>query len=765
MHRNRTFYKIFISYVLILIIPLSIMGIINYARVYSIAQNKNKLEYMTRLQQAADMLTKRAQEIDNMAYELSQNPRVKTFLYSTQASRTEKVFQVQDIQKDMVVLGTPNKFISKVVIYSKNNDFFVSSDGFYSPEMYYDSIYRYKGLTFDKWMEFVKSKSTAVYMPSAVRKDGEKLVNLITYHYSFDRDDDLGSLLINIDEDKYTEILGKVTSEENGIYYLVDNKESVITTNDVEHKYENDLPRFENMEVDSGFKIINSKGKKMMMLYSISQYNKWKYVSLLPLDAFMAEANGVRLITIIEILVCILIGLLGSVLAANKNYGYIDGIIKFIRKNYTYSNDTTNDYELISEVLQNTFNEVSVTKEDIRRQIPVLKQNYLLRLLRNSTLQEGESLDFNKYLDIDLNKMELTTVVLFRIKEFNNMPQVNNTERGLVVLGMINILEEMSNSIGIGYALEIEEDQIALIIGVEGNNKVEFNKTLIEMLQHAKEFLKEKLNITVSIGIGDIYSGFRQISKAYDNSKQALDYTLLNNDDIVFYSDVDKKSDKTYNFPLEKEVQIINFVKAGKNEQAVGVLEYLYNENLIDGELSSQMARYFTYDVYNMIIRLLNEIKVDESHPVFRRIRNEDTRLKTRNIEEIFTDFTQIINEICDLINSRKKSGNNELIDRIIRYIEAHYTDSQLSLEVVADNFNVTSQYLSKFFKDNTGYNYVEYINIKRIEKAKELLKVKENKVKEAALESGFDNIGNFINVFKKHVGVTPGQYKEKGLE
>lgn len=56
--------------------------------------------------------------------------------------------------------------------------------------------------------------------------------------------------------------------------------------------------------------------------------------------------------------------------------------------------------------------------------------------------------------------------------------------------------------------------------------------------------------------------------------------------------------------------------------------------------------------------------------------------------------------------------------------------------------------------------NYVDYINCKRIEKAKEYL-LKGEKVKEVALKTGFGSVGTFINAFKKYTGFTPGEYKK----
>jgi two-component system response regulator YesN len=122
-----------------------------------------------------------------------------------------------------------------------------------------------------------------------------------------------------------------------------------------------------------------------------------------------------------------------------------------------------------------------------------------------------------------------------------------------------------------------------------------------------------------------------------------------------------------------------------------------------------------------------------------------------------------MIVKLCDYLDMKKKYNTLDLKDGVTEFIERNLFDNQLSLEFVADNFNITPQYLSKFFKEQVGLNYVEYVNIKKIDKAKEYL-INNETVREAANKAGFENMGNFIKVFKKLVGVTPSEYKKKAL-
>lgn len=112
------------------------------------------------------------------------------------------------------------------------------------------------------------------------------------------------------------------------------------------------------------------------------------------------------------------------------------------------------------------------------------------------------------------------------------------------------------------------------------------------------------------------------------------------------------------------------------------------------------------------------------------------------------------------LLEEKYRKQQHKYMVKAKNYIELHYSDPDLSLQLVADKCNTTTSYLSRLFKESFGVNFVEYLNEYRIEKAKELLDHSNTTVKDIALSTGFNSQQNFIRVFKKHIGLTPGQYK-----
>lgn len=103
-------------------------------------------------------------------------------------------------------------------------------------------------------------------------------------------------------------------------------------------------------------------------------------------------------------------------------------------------------------------------------------------------------------------------------------------------------------------------------------------------------------------------------------------------------------------------------------------------------------------------------------------------------------------------------------VRKIIDYIHKNY-QQDLSLETIADTFWIHKVYLAKIFKQETGKSVNEYIRCVRIERAKELLLKDHIKINEIVAATGFNNPQSFYTLFKKYVGMKPGEYREQMLK
>lgn len=104
----------------------------------------------------------------------------------------------------------------------------------------------------------------------------------------------------------------------------------------------------------------------------------------------------------------------------------------------------------------------------------------------------------------------------------------------------------------------------------------------------------------------------------------------------------------------------------------------------------------------------------------------------------------------------------DERVDAICKYVDANYSDGNLSVQSIAEHFGLSLNYISKYFKQNQGEGLAKYIILKRMNAAKTLLVNTNYSIAKIAAETGFFSSNVFIRSFKKVEGITPGQYRKQ---
>ncbi|GCE15430.1 AraC family transcriptional regulator [Tengunoibacter tsumagoiensis] len=99
-------------------------------------------------------------------------------------------------------------------------------------------------------------------------------------------------------------------------------------------------------------------------------------------------------------------------------------------------------------------------------------------------------------------------------------------------------------------------------------------------------------------------------------------------------------------------------------------------------------------------------------------------------------------------------------VKRVIEYILAHL-DQNLSLEVLSQQLGFSVFHFARLFRQATGESPHRFVLLKRIEAAQHLLETTDRPLAQVALEMGFPNQSHFTQVFKKHIGLTPLQYRQ----
>jgi two-component system response regulator YesN len=121
---------------------------------------------------------------------------------------------------------------------------------------------------------------------------------------------------------------------------------------------------------------------------------------------------------------------------------------------------------------------------------------------------------------------------------------------------------------------------------------------------------------------------------------------------------------------------------------------------------------------------------------------------------EIMKSIDKIFDHLMGMKDNRKNS-----IEDILNYIDRNcYKD--ISLDQVGEYANMSSYYLSKIFKKETGVNFVTYLTERKIEIAKDMLINTDVPIINIALDLSYHEPNYFSKVFKKSTGLTPTEYR-----
>lgn len=153
-----------------------------------------------------------------------------------------------------------------------------------------------------------------------------------------------------------------------------------------------------------------------------------------------------------------------------------------------------------------------------------------------------------------------------------------------------------------------------------------------------------------------------------------------------------------------------------------------------------------------------------ECAPAEQSIRSILSLLQAQHTHTDILVSNQIVNLLTILLTADESYTENkalmpDYLKKALKTIENRFTEN-LNLEVIAREAGVSKYHLSRIFKSQTGITVKEYIILKRINYAKELLRYSDKTVEEIGYMCGFNHTSHFISMFKAYEDTTPKHFR-----
>ena len=269
----------------------------------------------------------------------------------------------------------------------------------------------------------------------------------------------------------------------------------------------------------------------------------------------------------------------------------------------------------------------------------------------------------------------------------------------------------MTNRVGAFFPLKKN------VIEDESENDEENQRELMKTIY---SLLSTGITSKVRIGVSSIETDIQHSSQVYNDALTALNSTDINGG-LTFYSDtLIKNHESAQNKKiLDLSMRIINRIKVAD----AGSVSQLVNEyiGLIFDVYSNQkdlLKNHLIEFIFN-VRACVNSVISDYKNEAFDMAFSTLASTNDRNVIEQFV--TDRCLECVTAIAGVQTDKSNPIIKKALSYIEQNI-GKDMSLEQIASYLNVSSFYLSKLFKEQTGDNFISYVTELRLNKAKQLL-------------------------------------------
>jgi two-component system response regulator YesN len=262
----------------------------------------------------------------------------------------------------------------------------------------------------------------------------------------------------------------------------------------------------------------------------------------------------------------------------------------------------------------------------------------------------------------------------------------------------------------------------------------------------------------VALGSGLTYTNLAEAAKSYKEALQALRYgQFMEKEGWARFEEIGGNP----NIPsklTETEETIIFYMRTGNKmsllkqlDEFIGKIEtQCFNPDVIEREILKLI--YLGMEVAKETGEDITKISQKEYLPHI-EIRSMNTK------ERMFSWLRLQIEMIMDWSLEVRQETKHEAVEKACDYMKNHFSHD-LTLQDVSEYVGMNPTYFSLLFKEEMNISYIKYLTKLRIERAKEFLR-EGYKVAEVSENVGYHTYRHFSELFKRHTGINPGQYRD----
>lgn len=387
---------------------------------------------------------------------------------------------------------------------------------------------------------------------------------------------------------------------------------------------------------------------------------------------------------------------------------------------------------------------------ELKLVLPFVREQCLIKYLSSVDFYNSGDVDalikkqfvFNRpYFSVVIIQMYPTDIFydLYRDREYDNIRR-----------GFYNVVEMLFKEVFDTIVLVTEKEALCVILNTDEPDEIEKNGIIDQIAGYLKHDMDY---INLFVGTGGFYMLLDGMKQSYQEAVNSIRIVNKHKRNNVSGLDIRRNS---MMLSGRDENLLFTALTEGRTDDAIEQIQKISEELETKDE---RIKKQLLTGILNVVLRVMNIKNIDFEGKMEYEIYNE---VLVGSSNDIYRKILVLLNAFPEKTGRRTSKSET---DRIIEYIQENHSNTDLSREMVADEFNIQPNYLSTLIKNRIGINFKDYLVNIRIEKAKELLANKKMSIQEIYEGVGFGSKQTFYRTFKRVEGITPSEYRRSAWE
>ena len=395
-------------------------------------------------------------------------------------------------------------------------------------------------------------------------------------------------------------------------------------------------------------------------------------------------------------------------------------------------------------------------RESYLGSLPILRELFLNDLVRRTTDVDLVTPKLREYgIDILDARKWLAAVIHIEDLKRTETPVFSNHQE-LIPISVRGLAEDHLRPY-CRFAIFNSMDGITVIAAIDENNT---QTGLMNLFNDICKESRRVLEVTITVGVGHRSDALQEISRSYQTAVDALGYrAIVGVGKVIYINDVEPVSRGKLQLDGKGEAELITAIKFGPKEMIETVIQNMANR-MEDAKVHASQYQVYMLSIVNCMIQMMQQYDLNMDDMFGEGFQYLDALAGGYSREKFASWMIPIACRMNETMNQERDNTTKKVILEAKEYIQEHYSNPDLSVEMLCRHLHMSPAYFSTVFKRETGQTYVNYLTEVRLDKAVDLLNETSDKTYVIAEKVGYQEQNYFSYVFKKKYGVSPTKYR-----